>query len=169
MTLGMMYVPIKERIMKLLRALRMERCIGCHSCSLACARMVHQTLSWERAGIRIHSAGGLSTGFTAQVCLGCNPAPCAAVCPTGALTQRKGGGVIFKKKKCIGCEECVPACPVEAILMDRATGLPIMCIHCGRCVAFCPHDCLEMVDTDKEHGKDNIDQQENRDLEGETS
>ncbi len=25
----------------------MERCIGCHSCSLACARLVHKQLSWD--------------------------------------------------------------------------------------------------------------------------
>ena len=28
--------------MKILTTPRMERCIGCHSCSLACARLVHQ-------------------------------------------------------------------------------------------------------------------------------
>ena len=28
--------------MKILTAPRMERCIGCHSCSLACARLVHK-------------------------------------------------------------------------------------------------------------------------------
>jgi Fe-S-cluster-containing dehydrogenase component len=146
-----------EHDMKLLRALRMERCIGCYSCSLACSRLVHKSLSWERAGIRIHSAGGLSTGFSAQLCLGCDPAPCAAVCPTLALTQRKGGGVVFKKKLCIRCGECAVACPVDAILMDQETGLPVMCIHCGRCVDFCPHDCLEMVDMDRDDDKDSTD------------
>ena len=33
--------------MKQLVATRMDRCIGCHSCSLACARAVHKCLSWE--------------------------------------------------------------------------------------------------------------------------
>ena len=33
--------------MKILTAPRMERCIGCHSCSLACARLVHKFLSWD--------------------------------------------------------------------------------------------------------------------------
>ncbi|MGE4551858.1 MAG: (Fe-S)-binding protein, partial [Desulfovibrionaceae bacterium] len=46
--------------MKVLRAARMERCIGCHSCSLACARQVHSMISWATAGIRIRSSGGMS-------------------------------------------------------------------------------------------------------------
>ena len=45
--------------MKILSASRMERCIGSHSCSLACARLVHKRLSWDMAGIRIQSTGGL--------------------------------------------------------------------------------------------------------------
>lgn len=130
--------------MKILTAPRMERCIGCHSCSLACARLVHKRLSWQTAGIRIHSSGGLSTGFIAQNCLACSPAPCVEVCPTGAFAQRPGGGVIVKKNLCIRCGECAQACPVDAIFLDRS-GEPFVCIHCGRCVAFCPHQCLEMV------------------------
>ena len=135
--------------MKILKTPRMERCIGCNSCSLACARLVHKRLSWLTAGIRIMSTGGLSTGFEARRCLACNPAPCAAVCPTGAFSQRKGGGVNVKKNRCIRCGDCVPACPVDAIYLDNL-GEPYVCIHCGRCVPFCPHDCLEMMELPKE-------------------
>jgi Fe-S-cluster-containing hydrogenase component 2 len=129
--------------MKILTTPRMERCIGCYSCSLACARQVHQRLSWETAGIRIHTSGGLSTGFEARTCLACLPAPCAAACPTGAFSQRQGGGVIVRKKLCINCGECSVACPVDAVYLDP-TGEPFVCLHCGQCVPFCPHDCLEM-------------------------
>jgi Fe-S-cluster-containing hydrogenase component 2 len=132
--------------MKILSTPRMERCIGCHSCSLACARLLHKQLSWDKAGIRIQSTGGLSTGFEAKPCLACDPAPCAAACPTGAYSQRKGGGVIVRKKLCIRCGACARACPVDAIYLDPS-GEPFVCIHCGRCVKFCPHDCLEMVET----------------------
>jgi len=143
--------------MKVLRAARMERCIGCHSCSLACARLVHKVLSWNKAGIRIASAGGLSTGFEARLCLACNPAPCAAACPTGSLSQRRGGGVIQNKKLCIRCGECAKACPVDAIFLDHQVN-PYVCIHCGRCVEFCPHDCLELVDLpETSKGKGNLD------------
>lgn len=137
--------------MKVLKALRMERCIGCHSCSLACARQVHKKLSWTHAGIRIHSAGGLSTGFEAKVCLACNPAPCAKACPTEALTQRTGGGVKVKREHCIRCGECKKACPVDAVFIGPEDQTPYICIHCGRCVPYCPHDCLALVEADDEN------------------
>jgi Fe-S-cluster-containing hydrogenase component 2 len=131
--------------MKQLATPRMDQCIGCQSCALACARLVHKKISWHTSGIRIHSAGGLSTGFTANRCLACDPAPCAAACPTGAFSDRPGGGVIVKKNLCIQCGECVAACPVEAICRDRL-GDVYVCIHCGQCVLFCPQNCLEMVE-----------------------
>ncbi len=134
--------------MKILVANHMERCICCHSCSLACARLVHSALSWTHAGIRIHSSGGMTTGFEAKVCLACKDAACAKVCPSGALIQRRGGGIIYKRGFCIGCRKCATACPVEAILSDRESGSPYVCIHCGRCVAFCPHQCLSMMEVE---------------------
>lgn len=131
--------------MKVLRASRMDRCIGCHSCSLACARLVHKHLSWNSAGIRIKSSGGITTGYEARLCLACDPAPCAAACPTDALTNRKGGGVRVKKDLCIRCGQCIPACPVDAIAQDQTGGIYV-CIHCGRCINFCPHGCLELLE-----------------------
>ena len=131
--------------MKILTTPRMDQCIGCHSCSLACARLIHHRLSWHSAGIRIQSSGGLSTGFIAIRCLACNPAPCASSCPTGALSQRNGGGVLLRKKLCIQCGQCLSACPVDAFSTND-TGEIFVCIHCGRCVPYCPQNCIEMKD-----------------------
>lgn len=133
-------------MMKKLSAVGMDRCIGCHSCSMACARLVHKQFSWINAGIHIHTSGGLSTGFEASVCLACNPAACAAVCPTGACVQRAGGGVKKNTKVCIRCGKCAAACPVEAVHVDPETSTPHVCIHCGHCVSYCPHDCLILQD-----------------------
>lgn len=131
--------------MKQLNTPRMDQCIGCHSCSLACARQVYKKISWNTAGIRIHSTGGLSTGFAVDRCLACDPPPCALECPTGAYSERPGGGVIVKQSLCIQCGQCVTACPVGAIYQDRS-GRVYVCIHCGYCVQFCPQNCLEMVE-----------------------
>lgn len=132
--------------MKILRSPRIERCIGCHSCSLCCARLVHGRISWSTAGIRIASSGGLSSGFEAKLCLACDPAPCAKACPTGAYSQRPGGGVKVDEELCIRCGACAQACPVDAIYLEPETSAPFVCIHCGRCVRFCPQNCLELMD-----------------------
>lgn len=132
--------------MKMLTAPHMDRCIGCHSCSLACARLVHKRISWETAGIRIKSSGGLSSGFIAIRCLACDPPPCSDSCPSNCLVPRRGGGIIVHKNRCIQCGKCIAACPVDGIVEDQAGDI-FVCIHCGICVDFCPHDCLEMIDT----------------------
>ncbi len=132
----------------------MDRCIGCQCCSLACARLVHGQLSWRNAGIHIRSSGGLTTGFEADICVVCDPPPCAIACPTKALSPRKGGGVKYNKSLCIRCGACAPVCPVDAIQMDPADNLPYVCIHCGRCVPFCPHACIEMADISGEAAPD---------------
>lgn len=131
--------------MKHLTAPRMDQCIGCQSCSLACARTVYKKISWNCSGIRIHSSGGLTSVFVADRCLACSPAPCAAACPSGAFSDRRGGGVIFKKSLCIQCGSCAGACPVDAVYRDLE-GNVYVCIHCGVCVDFCPQNCLEMQD-----------------------
>jgi len=141
--------------MKKLTAPRMDRCIGCHSCSLACARLVHGLHAWGSGGIRIYSSGGLTTGFVADICVACEDAPCVKVCPTVALSQRKGGGVRVNHKWCMRCGECAKVCPVQGIQVDPSSRLPFVCIHCGRCVAFCPNGCLELAEIPETTGKKN--------------
>ena len=131
--------------MKTLIAPRMERCIGCHSCSLACARMVHKHLSWDKAGIRIVSSGGLSTGFEAKTCLACDPAPCADACPTGAYSQRRGGGVVVRRNSASAAGSArrrVPSMPYiltplgsplcAFIAGDACLSVPMTALSCGK-------------------------------------
>ena len=140
---------ISERVFilpKVLKAVAMERCIGCYSCMFACSRIVHDSLSWSRSGILVRSLGGLSAGFEASYCLACPLPPCADACPSGALTKFPGGGVRYHRELCLLCGRCASACPVNAIRLDAETGEPVLCVHCGNCVPFCPHACLAMVD-----------------------
>jgi Fe-S-cluster-containing dehydrogenase component len=129
---------------KVLRAVKMEQCIACMGCMLTCARVRHNSLSVERSAIRVRTAGGFQSQMLADICMGCDPPPCAAVCMSGALTPRKGGGVRFDRKACFACRKCVDACPVNVIAFDEELHTPIICVQCGACVRHCPHECLAM-------------------------
>ncbi len=46
---------------------------------------------------------------------------------------------VVDKDLCIGCEQCVAVCPVEAITMvDGIAVISDDCIACGACVNECP-------------------------------
>lgn len=128
----------------------MNKCIGCYSCMYACSREVHDSLSLTKSAIHIRTSGGIEGSFAVVKCRFCDPAPCAAACPTDALVQRPGGGVILFPDKCIGCEKCVKACIVHAIEMDPETNTPAICVNCGKCVDFCPEGVLGFKDVEGE-------------------
>ena len=119
-----------------------ERCIGCNVCALVCSAYQYHSHSFTKSAIRIRTQGGLEGQFIIDACIGCKDPPCAAVCPTGALTKREGGGVTLKEDLCIGCQQCVKACVVNAIWFDKEENLPIVCKQCGICALYCPHDCI---------------------------
>jgi anaerobic carbon-monoxide dehydrogenase iron sulfur subunit len=133
---------------KLLRAKNMEECIACGSCMLACARSRYRTLSVDTSAIRVRTAGGFRSSMIADFCLGCEEPACAAVCASGALQPRPGGGVILKRDQCLGCGQCAEACTVRGIHYDSDLGYPVVCSHCGACTRYCPHGCLVLEDVD---------------------
>ncbi|MGA2034655.1 MAG: 4Fe-4S binding protein [Thermoguttaceae bacterium] len=49
--------------------------------------------------------------------------------------------------KCTGCEACVEACPLDAIVMkDGVAGVDeSTCSDCGGCVEACPTEAIEMA------------------------
>ena len=47
---------------------------------------------------------------------------------------------------CLGCGECVEACPFDAIAVDRVAGVDgVRCVGCGVCALVCPVDALSLV------------------------
>lgn len=128
---------------KILKAVGMNKCLGCYSCMLVCSSINQKSHSLEKSAIKIKTSGGLKGKFTSTVCMGCDDErACLESCKTGALEAREGGGVILNPEKCIGCKECVSACIVDAIFFDEYNNLPIICKHCGACTKYCPHECL---------------------------
>ena len=132
---------------KRLSVIDVDRCVGCQACMFACVRRLGQG-GLDGTCIHIQSAGGIRKGFVVIVCRACHQAPCARVCPTDALTLREGGGVKLKPELCIGCENCVEACPFGAVFWDQGTNKPQICIYCGYCAQYCPYDVLALEEVE---------------------
>jgi carbon-monoxide dehydrogenase iron sulfur subunit len=120
-----------------------DRCVGCQACMFACVRRLGAG-GLDKTCIHVQSAGGIRKGFVVIVCRACLQAPCARVCPTDALTYREGGGVKLKPDLCIGCQNCVEACPFGAVFWDSGANKPQICVYCGYCASYCPYDVLAL-------------------------
>ncbi|EPN1322752.1 4Fe-4S dicluster domain-containing protein [Enterobacter hormaechei] len=130
-----------------------EKCIGCRTCEVACM-MSHQSSATtpEALTSRIRVVKG-GTFTTAVGCHQCEDAPCANVCPTGAI-HRAAGAWLVEQARCIGCKSCMVACPFGAmqvrVVEDRVQALKCdLCAHREggpACVEACPTHALRCID-----------------------
>jgi carbon-monoxide dehydrogenase iron sulfur subunit len=130
-------------VSKRLSVLDADHCVGCQLCVFACARRPG-VAGLSGSGIWVRSAGGIRKGFVVIACRACADPSCARVCPTDALEIRPGGGVRLHPELCIGCRNCVGACPFGAAIWDAAHEKPTICSGCGYCVDYCAYDVLKL-------------------------
>jgi NAD-dependent dihydropyrimidine dehydrogenase PreA subunit len=54
--------------------------------------------------------------------------------------------IVIDKEKCIGCEACIPVCPVEVLEMKDGKSVykGDGCIECGACVQACPVEAMSL-------------------------
>lgn len=68
--------------------------------------------------------------------------------PSCAVMATLGTGESPCPNGCLGCGDCVQACPYGAMVMNRETGLPEVledkCVGCGACVKACPRSIIEL-------------------------
>ncbi len=133
---------------RMILAIEAERCTGCNTCMLVCSFVHDQAFNYERSRIRVWRDD--DKGFFVPVaCEQCEEAPCILVCPTEALHRDQAGLVQRDPLKCIGCNECLNACPLGAI--SRFDGQWRKCDLCASlggvpyCVANCTAEALRHV------------------------
>lgn len=133
-----------------------KRCIGCHSCEVACKS--NKNLPVGPRLCQIVTVGPKFVGplprtfFTFMPCFHCENPWCVAACPTGAMQKRPEDGIVFVDENlCVGCKTCMSACPWGAPQWNQETGKVVKCDYCKdrvdaglkpACVAVCTTHCL---------------------------
>ena len=140
-----------------------EKCKACRRCEIACIA-AHHGLTFKEAlkkrdelVARVHvvKSGSVKSPIS---CRQCENAPCARICPTGAL-QQDDGIVTMNAQICSGCQLCIMACPYGVLKSDRIEHKEIMkcdmCVHrssdgspAPMCVEICPMKAITMEEVE---------------------
>lgn len=95
----------------------LRRCVGCQTCTAACknANNTAPGVQWRRVlDLETGEFPDVRRSFVPVACMHCGNPPCEEVCPTRATQKRADGLVTIDYEACIGCANCVMACPYEA-------------------------------------------------------
>ena len=153
-------------------------CTACRGCQVACKQWnelpglrtkqvgTYQNppdLQWNTwTLIRFQEHVDKATGkfqwiFRKDGCMHCTDAACVKVCPSGALYHTPMNTVGIHRDKCIGCKECVAACPFNVPRHDAGTDKVYKCDLCYNrisqshppsCVKSCITKALTIGDKD---------------------
>ena len=145
-------------------AVEIDRCLGCHSCELACALAHSSAASLYKAlqqrplpqpRLAVVAVGEASVPVQ---CRHCEAAPCVTICPKEALQKPDPDGpVIFDPELCTACQLCIIACPFGVISMSADGKTIIKCDMCVErlergeepaCVSACPTRSLALMDVE---------------------
>jgi Fe-S-cluster-containing hydrogenase component 2 len=119
-----------------------ERCVGCHTCEIACAvahtpadSVIGAVLTGQRLVPRNRVVMVDQVKLSTQ-CRQCEDAPCVKVCPTGA-TYRTETYTAVNTDVCIACKLCMIVCPFGAIhitSVESSKGEKRAATKCDLCV-----------------------------------
>lgn len=137
-------------------------CSGCHDFAAKCVGADSlQGLNCPGAGkdamARIASIVGLDAGGADEMvaalrCVGARESRRKLAEFDGVRTCEimsfSGAGCYSCAYGCLGCGDCVSACPFGAMRLDESTHLPVIddskCTGCGVCVRRCPKSIIEL-------------------------
>jgi Fe-S-cluster-containing dehydrogenase component len=140
--------------MEPLIVLESKKCIGCHSCEVACQLENDAPPGLPLRHVHTHVSGKLPDSgvhFVSTACFHCADPSCVSACPAGAIHRRPDGVVEHLRIKCIGCGYCIQSCPFGVPQFSTAQHVMRKCnfciqrIDCGKtpaCVAKCTSGAL---------------------------
>lgn len=121
------------------------KCNGCHSCQVAC-KDEHASNDWmpytrpqPETGMFWYKQNEYVRGTIPKVkvayvptfCMHCDEGPCFDVCEHEAIIKRDDGLTYIDPAKCDGCQNCIGACPYEAISFNQDLKLAQKCTGCA--------------------------------------
>lgn len=125
--------------MKTLMVVDPQMCSECKDCITACEKEHGTARAKKSSSIPIF-------------CLQCHPdkAPCARICPTGAIKE-ENGTLRVDEDACILCRLCMVACPIGIIVIDEEKKSAQKCTLCMEtdgilpaCVEACKDNVLKV-------------------------
>ena len=126
-------------------------CMGCHACEVAC-KQEHEL----GVGPRLARVFERAPDFFPIYCHHCANAPCKESCPVDAISKSEQGLVLIDDDLCIGCKECMEACPFGAMQFDDDRETAAKCDLCVErlkesktpaCFSVCPTCCISWGET----------------------
>ncbi len=158
-------------------------CTGCRACELACFTVHNKD---NKVG---YTVGTVEIPVTPRLyltrleescmpvqCKQCEDAPCLNSC-SAKVISKIDGTVTVNEELCIGCKNCMMACPFGAIelLPIAKKGKAVMQINCDEerkaafkcdlcsgtedgpaCVKACPHEILKLIDLADDRKQKNL-------------
>jgi len=157
-------------------AIDTTKCIGCCACMRACRVENNVPAGYHRTWVeryRVFADGRVSVDaatkpghqfeppagsevarkafFVPKLCNHCKQSVCEQVCPVGAAYRTDDGVVLVDEKWCIGCGNCVQACPYGTRYLRPPHHVADKCTLCYHritrgeglrpaCVESCPTD-----------------------------
>ena len=140
---------------------RIERCLGCKSCEIACSvehsktKVLVSAIQEDplpRQRIRVLNTGIKDGTYRlksiALQCRHCDEPFCVDACIAGGITKDPETGVVhFNRENCVGCWSCTMVCPFGAIVRLQDGKVAIKCDRCPdrdvpACVEACPTGAL---------------------------
>ncbi|MCW4050994.1 MAG: 4Fe-4S dicluster domain-containing protein [Candidatus Bathyarchaeota archaeon] len=132
----------------------MEKCVGCHTCEVACSLKHTGRVHPARSRIKVisYEKRGEYHNYIPMVCQQCSTPLCMEACPTNAISKNEYGAMVVDDQACVGCRVCSMICPIGGVSIDPVTNVAFKCDLCDgdpECVKYCDVEAITYVPLDK--------------------